>query len=490
MLLFILGPFGLLPLVKGSMLILCVAISLLCTAYFLFRKSWLAAFLSVATPWLSIAVFWIAAGQPLDALPSYFSSMSQIIGGYTEAMMSDADPVKLCWYLLACGFILFGIAIQSKTSRRDRVFLLALYFLFLFLSFKAAFVRADHIALAGDAILLAGVLLPFFIRNKAMWAFTLIACCGWLSLSPQGAAGALAKVPSNLEMICLDAVQGLDDRIGNGTPPAERFEATMLAIRKGISFPPLSGTADIYPYDLTYVFAAGYAWQPRPVLQSYSVYTPYLSEANRQHLAGAHAPENIIFKVGSLDRRIPSIDDGASWPVLLARYHIGTRSNGYLFLKKNEGNAAEGISDDLVPAGEGVFALGEKKALPRSTGPLFVRIDIAPTWLGKLAAILYKPAQLQLELALEDGTKRSYSAASGMMKSGFLISPLIENNDEFATLYEAEPAPGKAVKSITLSSAGRGSMFWQANYNIVFYSFAGKARLAHSAAADNTPVPK
>src|SRR6202040_4372562 len=72
-------------------------------------------------------------------------------------------------------------------------------------------------------------------------------------------------------------------------------------------------------------------WNPRPIIQSYSAYTPALVRLNEQHLRGPDAPEWVLFDLQSIDGRLPSLDDGLSWPALLDNYAF-TSYNGHFVL--------------------------------------------------------------------------------------------------------------------------------------------------------------
>ena len=78
----------------------------------------------------------------------------------------------------------------------------------------------------------------------------------------------------------------------------------------------------------------GNQWSPRPVLQSYSAYTKELSLQNAAHLLGERAPRNVLFNVQPIDNRLPSLEDGSSWPVLLANYLPSRISNQFVYLVK------------------------------------------------------------------------------------------------------------------------------------------------------------
>src|SRR5450830_223900 len=69
---------GLIPVIKGSVLILSVAMVLACLVMFIFCREGRLALLTVVTPVVSIMVFWAASGQTISDIPSYFINMVPI----------------------------------------------------------------------------------------------------------------------------------------------------------------------------------------------------------------------------------------------------------------------------------------------------------------------------------------------------------------------------------------------------------------------------
>ena len=73
--------------------------------------------------------------------------------------------------------------------------------------------------------------------------------------------------------------------------------------------PQLNGDVDVYPWQQDVVFAYGLHYHPRPVIQSYSAYTPKLAEINAAFLRDGQSAENILFRVESFCMQYPSLDD-------------------------------------------------------------------------------------------------------------------------------------------------------------------------------------
>ncbi|MHA6906338.1 hypothetical protein ACEQ38_14060 [Ralstonia syzygii subsp. celebesensis] len=72
-------PFGLLPLIKGSLVALCLAVTLFAVIRFVTISRWDLAIAAPLSQALALITFWLASGQPLSGLPGYFQSMTRII---------------------------------------------------------------------------------------------------------------------------------------------------------------------------------------------------------------------------------------------------------------------------------------------------------------------------------------------------------------------------------------------------------------------------
>lgn len=242
----------------------------------------------------------------------------------------------------------------------------------------------------------------------------------------------------------------------------------MNFLREQAGFPILQGTTDIYSYNQTYLISSQNIWSPRPIFQSYSVFNQDLAEDNKKHLQGKHRPDNIIFKIEPIDQRIPSLEDGASWPLLLTNYQPDHSTNDFLFLHKKENPR----QTNLTLSKRESHVLGEQVDIPEKQ-LLFAKIELKPTVLGTLATILFKPQQLQITLKLNNGTTKQYRLVANMAKSTFLLSPLIEDTLEFSLLYKKNnELNAKKVKSMVIATSQRNNWHWNNTYTIDFKHIA------------------
>jgi len=465
---FIFAPFGLLSLVKGTLLILCGAITILCSVFFVINKQRKFAMICLLTPIVSMFFFWMMSGQSAAILPKYFIGMAHIVSGYTEAMALDGKVEEIFAFLIASLYLLISIVTQKQYTHSSKLFLFLTYFLFLFISFKSGFVRHDaHAIIAGTSILISALLLPFVFNNKNVLpvVFCSVFVCFFID-NHHVINFSTDSIRNNLRTTYTATWHGIKDRMEDKNWPEIDFDSSVNYLRKLASFRVMQGSTDIYSYNQSFLISSGNSWSPRPVFQSYSAYTPALAEANRKHLKGSQAPDNIIFKVEPIDGRIPAIEDGASWPTLMLNYRPDRMENDFLFLHKKTN---KGIIQDHIKLETAIHYLGESVDLPPSDLPVFAQIYINPTLLGRIVSIFFKPSQLKIVVELRSGKKKQFRIIAGMSKSGFLISPLIESTAEFGMLYgEKEFLNEKVVKSISIAPRNGETILWNNEYTIVF----------------------
>jgi len=463
-------PFGMIVLVKGSFLVTCLCGMVLSIAFLLRRKQLLLAALVLLLPLAAMAGFWWLAGQPIDALPDYFQSMLPIITGYTEAMAYNSRISELLLYLLAAILLLIVTARELELDFFDKMLFLACLFITLFITFKAGFVRHDgHAVIAASSLAICTVLVCSLINSRNTRSVLVLSYIVWLGVCalhnkplPKQALQAVASTYGNL-------LKGSYYRLFEPDVIPQRYKARMTEIAKEGKFPLLNGSSDVYSYDQAFLIASGNDWRPRPIFQSYSVYTEKLSQLNLQHLISRQAPDNIFFKVQPIDERLPSLEDGASWIPLWQQYHPVSQFDDYLQLGKNTSQSAVHLS----AAGHETRTarLGEEIRVPDKGSVVVMRVYLHKNQLGNLVSLLFKPALLSAQLTLANGKVRTFHVVSGMMSPGFVISPLIETSKEFNMVYAQDPALlDKKVRSVSIMSDSR-VLLWNADFTVEFLPY-------------------
>lgn len=459
------APLGLLPLIKGSILILCGITVILCALLFMEHKQRQFAIACVLTPFIAMLGFWVAIGQALGDLPAYFLNMLPIISGYSNAMSDTGDPYEIILYLISAGAFLFVIARTTQFSQTSRIFLASFYAAFLFIAFKAGFVRhSGHELTSGVALLLAACFLPFVINTRMIAVPLLCSCLTWLYIDTNNTDASTSSIFFNMKQTYSYAWDGLTNRLQDSKWAQTNFENSLRALHEKAPFPELQGSTDIYSYHQLHFLASKNTWSPRPIFQSYSVYTPALAEANKAHLSGINAPDNIIFGMDPIDQHLPALEDGASWSVLLANYQPVRGILGHFLILRKRANLENEGENVFMSSKSTLHTLGEKVQLPPSDYPVFAQLEIKPSVLGRLVSILFKLSPLEIKVELENGQVKPYRMIAGMAEAGFIISPLVENYKNFAQLYEKDISKANTVKSIQITARETGLALWQTEY--------------------------
>jgi hypothetical protein len=461
------SPFGLLTLIKGSFVVLCAAVAALVVSLFLFSRKWAWAIAVVASIFGSLFFFWIASGQSVSDLFSYFWTMIPIISGYTEAMSKNGSGREIACYLVASIALLGAVFLGSGSNWVLRYFSFSLFSIYLFVALKSGFVRHDgHAAIAGSALLIASLIFSFTFRTR--WSLVLILLClfVWRYIDSHAVNSSWQNVASRISSTYLSSLKGLGKRSEGNSWLESRFDRRVGQLNETSMLPLFLGTTDIYSNNQSYLIASGNNWNPRPVFQSYTAYTSELARRNNNHLLGQKAPDNIVFSIEPIDKHMPSTEDGLSWYAILNRYVPSALENSFLYLHKKGDSQIE--SQRSTRINEGTYAFGDVVPVPHDQSLIVAEIAIEKNTLGKLADILFKTDALKITLNLESGASRTYRIVPGMAEVGFLVSPLIESTVQFGRLFgDINALSDKKVQSFSIAPV-RGSSLWESRFEVVF----------------------
>ncbi len=466
---------GVLPLIKGTMLVLAAALAVLTVGFLLVRRHRRMALAVLVMPPLVSIFTWQALGQPLEALPSFLGSMSEVIHGYTEAMAVGLSKprsfIQVILFIAACVLVVRqGILYGMRRDRLTALFFFAVLAGGLFLSFKAGFVRHDGheiISMNVALLLLCVAFARFELSRTARWRWLLVGALLWWAVMDGFRVWSPAQHLPQWWAAQRARVDAIVVRLVNPQAMPDEFRAGFARIRDKHPLPRLPGFMDVYSNNHAVALAHELPWRPRPVLQSYSAYTPALAQLNRDHLLGDQAPDWVWFTIEPLDSRLSSQEDGASWPVLLSDYEPVQLAGRGLVLQRRipRGQSAVPAAGQILLEKQG--RMSERIELPTNAGPLTLSVQIQRNLMGRLLHTAYKARSLELLLELESGATRRMRVISGLLAGEVLVSPLIEDTEEFAMLYR-DPSllVGKQVRAIRLVELGVGPSHWQPKFDL------------------------
>lgn len=460
--------FGLYPLIKGTLFAFYGVIACLTMLFYVWHRKWLYLVLIPLSMILSMGIFWIYSGQNLQDLPSYYLSISSIISGYTDAMSIDGNPWEVIGYAITASLLALYI-LRTSGLTVNNLYLFLIFSLFLFINFKAGFVRHDqHSLMCGVAIVFATVLAAYLKPSKLMWPLFIMAIGVLLLTEGAYKQQVLSSAAKQIISTYTSSWNGALLRLQNHDKLVSSYQEKLQELHAIDSLPALKGKSDIYPFDQVYLLASENQWGPRPVLQSYSAYNQTLAEINSAFLNSQESADNIFFRVATIDGRYPSTDDGNSWPTLLKKYHPTSIAGSYLILQKNKG---EVLSPKLATLNSGSYTLNSWVELPNIQQKLFASIDIKPSLLGKLKNILFKSSHLGIAVRLADGSTKYFRLVAGNVSSNFLLSPLVENTEQFSLLYKDPALLSKnRIEAISIWVEG-STRDWQSTYKLTLKTF-------------------
>ena len=213
------------------------------------------------------------------------------------------------------------------------------------------------------------------------------------------------------------------------------------------------GGADIFPWEVADLLAAKIPYVGRPVLQSYVASNGYLDGLNAAFFASERAPNSVLFRYGTIDGRYPMFDETATKRELLRRYEpVGQDGAFHVLRRRLQPRELEVGKWESLANG----ALGRRYPLSEYVRPgevLELSFEVPYSPLGSLAKTFYKPPELRLRFALEDGSKREFRAVRPILAGGVMVAPYVETDSEVAAWFRADFDALPRVKGVVLVAA-------------------------------------
>ncbi|WP_221032943.1 hypothetical protein [Actomonas aquatica] len=413
---------------------------------------------------LGFLALWVACGQSLLNLPAYVLHSLDVSSGY-QAAMGLPTPRGETGYAsqLTLAFLTFAMLgaylVWHALTQPDRLRSAALVLIlaaFLFLNWKHGFVRAD------------GHMLGFFycalvpaVAFPALFGETL-ARRRWVPRVALGLAaffclsGMRGTFTSNIdyapnitnEKLQYNLQYLLDwDRFRGdlgGQLDHWRREGELEKTKQLVG----DASLDVLGYEQAIALFNNFNYTPRPIFQSYSVYTPKLTELNAEFITSERAPEFLLLKLQTIDERPLLMDDSQ----LMAFFpHLYTfkllEKDFYLFQRRAEHAPIESLRPRRLRTLD--LEIGQPLSLSEyGDRHLWIEIDLPFSLTGKARSFLYKPPFVHLEVTDVAGEIFNYRLPLTSARAGFQINPLVL---DFESYLEAHGGKNPhLVKSVRL----------------------------------------
>ena len=422
--------------------------SMILTDIILFKDSKKILATPIFVAWLIL--LWMLIGQPIETLPMFFTSSLEIMSGYNDAMIATYVPFPIQIFIIIIVLIALTIfhiikfALKEINGNINKVLLLLSILAPLFVAFKYGFTRHDsiHFRVSFYAIILINMFMAITIYKEKLISlmdkkkikyvgFLLGVCClVFIIYKPNSKIIKKILTPINkIENSTLALTDNMDGQI---------YQAKQsIAFYKGMFD---NETIDSYPFYQGALIASELNYKPRPVIQSYSAYTPKLRELNSNHLLKDDAPENILFAVQEIDNRLPTSMDSPSWIHILNRYRYvnSYKKTDLLELHFKKKNIDQFDNKTFKEISSKEYAYNEIISVPKNQPQLFVSMKLKKNLFGKLMSFLFRGPIYNINLTLANGQTVPFKIVPGMIETPVLLSPLVDSTESFLDFYNNE----------------------------------------------------
>jgi hypothetical protein len=406
----------------------------------------------------ALAGAWTLAGQGIQNVARFLYASFEITRGYTSAMSLAGRSDELILALIVLALVAFLLVDQFRRHGRARLAPTLLIAAMLFLAWKHGFVRQETVTHARGFFLTALVAAMLLSRDalagpllaKLVGALLALACGAGVVLTTYGETDLRGYAAAPFGRIVLNARIAVQPEARKEALDTHKAGLEQLGALTNISAAVGAARVDMISFQQGVVLLNHWNWRPRPVFQSYSAYTPFLLQANAAYFAADDAPDYVIVRLAPIDARAPFSEDGPALIELLRRYYPVLSERRY-FLFKHQPRATTTPPSDWKVVMERTVRFGEEVTLDKATSVLTsATIRVRPSLWGKFRGIVYRTAPLRMHVRTVSGRVHVYRVVPALAEAGFLLSPLVDETEDLALLYQARS--GERVESFSITA--------------------------------------
>lgn len=410
------------------------------------KKSYQQVALSLALLPLFICCIWWALSYDTESLPKYIYGILEL--GADNSSAAAFYPQNNWWALFGMFIGLFALMILN----RDK---LTLFYSFicvplLFAAWKHGMAREEVSHVKGFYILEFAVLTIYLLLQKkrkiintlitlaTLWSF------GYNLQEINLLDETINRLNFNRTSFLKTYLTDFDNhQIKKNIEAQEAWKTHLLpdTIRVEIG----DDLVDIYPRDYTILAANKLNWQPRPILQSYASYTPWLDKQNAKHFASTIAPQWIVWKLekggpqfnqnqlNSIDFRYLLNDEPQTLRTILCYYDLKYQTENFVILKKRK----TPLKIKLRTSKSRKIQFNEWIQVPKNPSSFTqASVNFNKSMLQKFKSFLYKDEQHWVYLKLENDEIHKFRIVPKNAYAGIWLAPYFLNFKYFTNIKE------------------------------------------------------
>jgi hypothetical protein len=314
---------------------------------------------------ISFVIGWLVSGQPLSAILPFITGSLEVIRGYPMAM-NTIDPTRYWQYPLALlvtiSAVLMVNAAARHLARRARISLVLAVGWLMWVAAHEGFTRHDghYWYFFGTLVLVSICVLVMSLSARAQKLAVFNVVIGWLIV---GSIYMPLDAPIERQGSVVAASRALGIVTSGASASIYETQKTTLAGTYGIT-PELVaalGTArtSVDPWDISALVPTNAQWDPLPIMQVYTAYTPALDQMNAAALEAR--PRQILRSVPyrSIDGRLPAWDSPRYQRIVYCSYDVEFATERWQVLEPKQSRCGEREGGDTFTA-----APGEEIAVP------------------------------------------------------------------------------------------------------------------------------
>lgn len=373
------------------------------------------------------------------ALLPYIKSGFELISGYNDVMFLE-NQIKGSYLLVVLiSVFLTAILILNIYSKKkkDWIKMATVLFLFgttVFVLYKQAFVRGD-IGHINDffrfipLIIVCNLDLHLNFKSiytKIAFLFILLIPFYFLFIKQDNQIEIKAKFPKS------DFINGFKIFTPTSGMFLNKNDSQLPAtVLEKIGYK----TVDIYPWNIHLLLENKLNYLPRPVLQSYTVYTPYLEQLDFNHYNSTKAPEFVIYDFVSIDGRYPLFDESKVNLALCKNYQVAELFDFdgrkiILFQKKKD------FKPITFEKTKEYAMLLNSPLVPKKD--VYYEIGIYNSLLGKIVSVYQYAPEIRLEIKLKNGNLMDYRTSKLLLETGLFSDIFINDTNNFKTFFDSK----------------------------------------------------
>jgi hypothetical protein len=440
----------LLSLCKFSYLAVSLCVLVFCSLQLIVKKEYRNLLVLILTFISVLYGLWFVSGQPISNLGLFISRGYEIAQGYPEAMatpiwnemLSVQSNLMTNILLLGVGLsLLLGITVLFFGSVKQNTiwFELLLTAPVLFLAFKEGYIRMDpaHAALFFSqlqVVLIAYMIFYSEYKIEYVYMRSILAIMFIALLLVTDAHIPFNYTPELESTFYSDKRVKLIDH-------SKKYLRNTYSLTRDFYGKFTSEPTDIIPYDISLLYSYNLNWSPRPVFQSYSVYTSVLDSLNAKHYM-QQPPEQLLFSFKSIDNRYPLFEEPSLLKQIINSYKIvDATSNTYLLLHLKPSYLKTIPSTRYQSLKK--LSMNNTITVPMLPGYYtYLHAQIELTTLGKILNFILKIQPLFIDINLKgNNTPQRFRIIRNTIKDGLLVSSFAENFQMASVILSGEAKP-------------------------------------------------